>query len=180
LMDFPGVGTLQAFNSDGLRSLLKTTDIPNMKEKTLRYPEHAEKIELLKNIGLFSKDYIELNSIKVKPIDLISKLLFPMWQMQSGDKDFTVLKVIIRGEKNNLNCQIEYLLIDYFDDETGIHSMARTTGYMAAMGVRLLADNLYSRKGICSPEFVGEDIASAKYILQGLAARNIRITEKWS
>ncbi|MBU0558321.1 MAG: saccharopine dehydrogenase NADP-binding domain-containing protein, partial [Bacteroidetes bacterium] len=46
LMDFPGVGTLQAFNSDGLRSLLKTTDIPNMKEKTLRYPEHAEKIEL--------------------------------------------------------------------------------------------------------------------------------------
>ena len=35
-MDFPGIGTLEAFKPDGLRSLIHTLDVPFMKEKTLR------------------------------------------------------------------------------------------------------------------------------------------------
>ncbi|MEN8212397.1 MAG: saccharopine dehydrogenase NADP-binding domain-containing protein, partial [Thermodesulfobacteriota bacterium] len=38
LIDFPELGTLEVFNTDGLRSLIKNLDIPNMKEKTMRYP----------------------------------------------------------------------------------------------------------------------------------------------
>ena len=41
-MDFPEVGVLEAFNTDGLRSLLKTCVTPEMVEKTMRYPGHAE------------------------------------------------------------------------------------------------------------------------------------------
>ena len=33
-IDFPPVGILEAFNTDGLRTLIKTMKIPNMKEKT--------------------------------------------------------------------------------------------------------------------------------------------------
>ena len=43
LLNFPGIGTLEAFNTDGLRSLAHTVKCPNMKEKTLRYPGHIEK-----------------------------------------------------------------------------------------------------------------------------------------
>ncbi len=42
------VGSLEAFNTDGLRTLIKTMKIPNMKEKTLRYPRHSEYIKVLK------------------------------------------------------------------------------------------------------------------------------------
>ena len=38
-VEFQGVGTLESFNSDGLRSIMFTMPhIKNMKEKTLRYP----------------------------------------------------------------------------------------------------------------------------------------------
>jgi len=41
LIDFPGVGILEAFNTDGLRSLVHTINAPKMIEKTLKYPGHA-------------------------------------------------------------------------------------------------------------------------------------------
>ncbi len=53
LLEFEGMGTLEAFNTDGLRTLLKTMDhIPNLKEKTLRYPGHIEKIRILRETCL--------------------------------------------------------------------------------------------------------------------------------
>jgi saccharopine dehydrogenase-like NADP-dependent oxidoreductase len=42
LIYFKDIGTLEAWNSDGLRTLLKTMDVPNMIEKTLRYPGTIE------------------------------------------------------------------------------------------------------------------------------------------
>jgi len=74
LIDFPGIGTLEAFNSDGLRTLAFTLSAPNMKEKTLRYPGHIDKMFLLRESGFFSKDEIEVNGMKIKPIDFTSKL----------------------------------------------------------------------------------------------------------
>ena len=47
-IEFDGVGTLESFNSDGLRSIIYTMPhIPNMKEKTLRYPYMAVGLETL-------------------------------------------------------------------------------------------------------------------------------------
>lgn len=52
LIDFPVVGTLESFNTDGLRSILFTMKhIPNMKEKTLRYPGHIALIQSLQKPG---------------------------------------------------------------------------------------------------------------------------------
>ena len=39
-VDFEGIGTLEAFNTDGLRTLLTTMNIPTMIYKTLRYHGH--------------------------------------------------------------------------------------------------------------------------------------------
>ena len=45
-IEYNDVGKLEAFNSDGLRSILTTmSHIPNMLEKTLRYPGHADLIK---------------------------------------------------------------------------------------------------------------------------------------
>ena len=83
MIDFENIGTLESWNSDGLRTLIKTMNhVPNMIEKTLRYPGCVEYIKVLRSSGFFSYDEIEVNGNKVRSIDLTSKLLFRKWKMK--------------------------------------------------------------------------------------------------
>ena len=100
LMEFAEVGTLEAFNSDGLRSLIRTMpDIPNMIERTLRYPGHIELMRVLRETGFFSKEAILVKGQAIRPIDLTSQLLFPMWKLEQEEEEFTVMRVIIEEQK---------------------------------------------------------------------------------
>ncbi len=94
LIYFDGVGTLESWNSDGLRSLIKTMpNIPNMIEKTLRYPGCIEYLRVLRESGFFSYDEIEVKGVKIRPIDLTAKLLFPKWKLKPGEEEFTVMRI---------------------------------------------------------------------------------------
>jgi len=172
-LNFPEIGTLEAFNSDGLRTLASTLSVPNMKEKTLRYPGHIEKMFFLRESGFFSKDQIEVNGMKIRPIDLTSKLLFRMWELGESEIDFTVMKVIVEGEKEQKKLRYTYDLIDYHDGKTNIHSMARTTGYTATTVLRMLSEGLFDRKGICPPEYIGQKYDCVEYVLRGLEEKGI-------
>jgi saccharopine dehydrogenase-like NADP-dependent oxidoreductase len=167
-------GTLEAFNTDGLRSLLKTMKIPNMKEKTLRYPGHIELMKVFRESGFFSKKEIEVNGKKISPLNITSRLLFPIWKLEKDEKEFTVLKIKISGEGK----EIKYSLYDKFDEETKISSMARTTGYTCTAAVNLVIDGDYNQKGISPPEFVGKDEKCFQKILNHLKERNIKIIKK--
>ncbi len=173
LLNFPGTGTLEAFNSDGLRTLVKTIDAPNMKEKTLRYPGHIEKMKVFRETGFFSQEEIEINGTKIRPIDFTSKLLFPKWKLNEGEVDITVVQVIVEGEKSGRKLRYTYDLLDRYDKTTGIHSMARTTGYTATMAVRMVAEGLYSRVGISAPEFIGKQPECVEFMLNGLKERGV-------
>jgi saccharopine dehydrogenase-like NADP-dependent oxidoreductase len=177
-IDFPGIGTLEAFNSDGLRSLLHTVDAPFKKEKTLRYPGHIEKMHLLRETGFFSKDPIAFGDARVSPLELTTRLLFPMWQMEEGDEDFTLMRVIVEGEKDGARKTHVYDLLDRYDRTTHTTSMARTTGYTAAAAVRMLANGLYTRKGISPPEFVGRTEGCWEFIRRDLEAHGVVFTER--
>jgi saccharopine dehydrogenase-like NADP-dependent oxidoreductase len=172
LIDFPQVGTLEAFNSDGLRSLINTLPCPDMIEKTLRYPGHIEKIKLLRDIGLFSYQSLHVRGQLIRPIDLTSELLFPMWEL-GEEEDLTVMKIIVEGQRQGKSLQITWDLLDYFDKDTGIHSMARTTGYTATATVRLIAAGLYTRKGISPPEYLAEDNKCVAFLLNDLEKHNV-------
>ena len=173
LMDFPGIGTLEAFNSDGLRTLAFTLSAPNMKEKTLRYPGHIEKMLLLRETGFFSRDEIEINGMKIKPIDFTSKLLFPLWELKEGDAEFTVMKVIVEGEKDKKKIRYTYDLLDRHDDKSNIRSMAKTTGYTATTVLRMIAKGLFDRKGICPPEYIGLSNDCVEFVLNKLKRKGI-------
>ena len=177
IIDFPKAGSLEAFNSDGLRTLLKTIDAPNMKEKTLRYPGHIDKISLLSRIGLFNKSEISIKGKEIKPIDMTIQLLRDEWKLKEGEKDFTLLQVVIAGRKENKNYQYVYDLLDYYDDSTNTISMARTTGYTATSALRLLASGLYNKVGISPPEFVGKTPKCADFILTELGKRKVIVEE---
>ena len=172
-VNFPEVGTLEAFNSDGLRTLAFTMHAHNMKEKTLRYPGHIDKMLLLRESGFFSKDEIEVNGMKIRPIDITAKLLFPMWELKEGDVEFTVMKVIVEGELDKRKYRYTYDLLDRHDYKTNTRSMARTTGYTATTVLSLIANGLFNRKGICPPEFIGQNHKCVNFVLKKLEEKGI-------
>ena len=172
LLDFQGIGTLEAFNSDGLRSLIDTLPCPDMAEKTLRYPGHIEKIRLLRETGFFSAAEIEVNGKMIRPLDLTTRLLFPLWDL-GGDEDLTVMQVIVEGETDGKRTRITWDLLDRYDTGKGIHSMARTTGYTATAVVRLLSTGLYQRRGVSPPEYLAENAEHVDFILEKLKERGV-------
>ena len=177
-MNFLGVGTLEAFNSDGLRSLLHTVKARNMKEKTLRYPGHIEKMAVLKDSGFFSQEPVEIQGKMIRPIDFTAKLLFPKWKLNEGEVDLTVMKVIVEGRKGRKKLRYTYDLLDKYDPVTGIHSMARTTGYTATVALNMINEGIYTHKGISVPEYIGKQPECVKYMLQGLKKRGVIYKEK--
>ena len=177
LIDFPQIGTLEAFNSDGLRSLAYTIEGKNMKEKTLRYPGHLQKMKLFRDTGFFDKDEIEINGIKISPLDFTAKILFPKWKLEKNEHDITIMKVKVEGYKNNKFVSYNYNLFDTYNTETKTHSMARTTGYTASSAIRMLVNNIYSKTGISVPEFIGKDQKCYDFIIEELANKGINYIE---
>ncbi|MEI7980041.1 MAG: saccharopine dehydrogenase C-terminal domain-containing protein [Bacteroidota bacterium] len=173
LLNFPGIGTLEAFNTDGLRSLADTIKCPNMKEKTLRYPGHIEKMRILREMGLFDYHTIDVKGQKIRPIDLTARLLFPKWKLKPCEVDITVMQVRVEGRKDGKRMRYTWDLFDKYDPETGIHSMARTTGYTATVALRMINAGLYTRKGISVPEYIGKQPDCVEYLLNGLTERGV-------
>ena len=169
LIHFEGVGTLESWNSDGLRSLIKTMEIPNMIEKTLRYPGCVEYLKVLRETGFFSEEPVEVKGASIRPIDLTAKLLFPLWKLKPGEEDYTAMRIKIRGEGKKLT----YTLLDRFNKATNTISMARTTGYTATAVANLVLDGKYTHKGISPPEYLGKEEANFEYVLNYLAERGV-------
>jgi lysine 6-dehydrogenase len=177
LVDFPGLGTLEAFNTDGLRSLIHTLALPNMKEKTMRYPGHAQLMRVFRESGFFSDQELSIKDANLKPLDLTSRLMFDQWRLKEGEEDFTAMLVELRGEKGGWPVKYTYHLLDRYDHATETHSMARTTGYTATIIARQVLNGLFERPGVNPPEYLGEVEACYQDLLNGYAQRGIELKE---
>lgn len=175
LLNFDDLGTLEAFNTDGLRTLLRTLQIPNMKEKTLRYPGHSEYVKVLRETGFFSSDPVDINGQKIAPRDLTSRLLFPHWQLGENEEEFTLMKIVIEGRENGEVVRYTYDLRDQFDRSTGLSSMARTTGFTCTAVASLVLEGRIKEVGIVPPELIGMDQSRFDFVIDHLKSRNIRL-----
>ncbi|MBU2650865.1 MAG: saccharopine dehydrogenase NADP-binding domain-containing protein [Bacteroidetes bacterium] len=173
ILSFPSIGELEAFNSDGLRSLVKTLKVPDMAEKTLRYPGHIDKIKVMQSSGFFCKEAILINQQPISPFEFTSGLLFDAWKMKEGDEDITVMKIEVSGIKEGKSHSIVYDLYDEYDPASGIHSMARTTGYAATMTARALLKGMFADPGVFPPELLAKEPGLVEFILEGLRQRNV-------
>ncbi len=167
------VGLLEGLNTDGLRTLIRTMDIPNMVEKTLRYPGISEYIRALRDSGFFSYDEVQVGQNYIRPIDLTAAVLFPKWKIQSGEPDLTVMRLIISGTENNKPRSYTYSLLDRYNHETKTASMARTTGFTCTAVADLIMTGRYDRKGVSPPEFIGEVEDNCKYVMEYLEERGV-------
>mgnify|MGYP003574184617 CR=1 FL=1 len=177
LIEFKGVGTLEAFNTDGLRSLARTLDIPFMTEKTMRYPGHANLARVFRDSGFFATEYIEVGGVKVRPIDVTSRLLIEQWRMAETDADLTVMQIIMTGQHQGRHERRDFFLLDRFDTASGTTSMARTTGYTCAIVARQILAGMFTQKGICPPEYLGTTAGCYEHLLAELGRRNIVVQE---
>jgi saccharopine dehydrogenase-like NADP-dependent oxidoreductase len=148
-------------------------NIPDMIEKTLRYPGCIEYLRVLRESGFFSYEEIQINGTKIRPIDVTAKLLFPKWKLKKGEEDFTIMRIVIEGIENGEDKIYTYNLLDRFDKENNIISMARSTGYTCTAVANLMLDGGFDIEGVSAPETVGTGAGNLTYILKYLEERNV-------
>jgi len=173
-IDFEEVGTLACLNSDGLRTLIRTMDIPDMLEKTLRYPEHVDLMRIFRDAGFLNLTPVEVKGASVRPIDVTASLFSTFWKYEPGEADLTVMRLVISGEEDGEPTTYTYDLYDEYDPATGALSMARTTGYTCTAVARLVLDGGYSHEGISPPEFVGRADGCREHVEAYLEDRGVR------
>jgi lysine 6-dehydrogenase len=172
-LEIDGVGTLEAFNTDGLRTLLDTLDVPDMSEKTLRWPGHAARMRVFRDAGFFSDEPIALGDRSVAPLALTSALLFRQWKYDEGEDDLVVARAIADGTRDGRAVRLEWNMVDRRDSKTGASAMSRTTGYPATIMTRMIASGRFDRPGVHPPEVPGREPGLLDEMLSELARRGV-------
>lgn len=174
-VDFPGFGKLEAFYTDGLRTLLYTIkDAEEMWEKTLRYKGHVEKVKFLKALGFFEEEPVAVEGVSISPRKLTAKL-FERKLLKPEVKDVVLLKVEVSGVKNGKKTSYVYHLLDRYDEKNGVTAMARTTAYTASVMAQLMLRKTIKEKGVVPPERIGMNKKLFSLFLGELERRGIKI-----
>jgi lysine 6-dehydrogenase len=177
-VEFPGVGRLEGFYTDGLRTLPYTIkNVHGMWEKTLRYPGHAKKIKLLKALGFFEEKQMDVEGVSLSPRKLTTMLLKrKLWKPEV--KDIVALKVEVAGVKNGKHLGYTCHLLDRYDKKQGITAMARTTAYPASNIAQLILRKLIKERGVIPPERLGMSEEFFSAFLDEMERRQIKIAEE--
>ena len=169
------IGSLEAFLTDGLRTLLnsdkKISKIPNLLEYTIRYPGHAQLIKNLIDKGGFSDNIVNFNGKKMTQKEKTCIQLFDEWKLSENDDEFTFMLITaIKRDGTEINYTV-------YDEKTeGWSSMARTTGLTACAFAKLIAEKNITKTGIICPEILGQDKDNYDFVTNFLKDKNIRIT----
>lgn len=174
-IEFEGLGKFEAFFTDGIRTLHRTIKANNMWEKTIRYQGHAEKIKLIKELGLLKKEPI--TSIGISPWEFMRKFLERNLSFFE-DKDLVLMRIRVDGTKDSTKILHTYEVIDYFDEKRNITAMGRTTAYTAFAIIKLMIENRIDKKGVIPPEILGMDRELFGRIKRILGEKNLRIEER--
>ncbi|MBN2334857.1 saccharopine dehydrogenase family protein [Candidatus Bathyarchaeota archaeon] len=177
-IQFPGVGTLEAFYTDGLRTLAASLPgVSSMWEKTLRYPGHVEKVQLLRELGFFSEEPVKVRGGEVQPKQVTARLFErSLWMPEVGD--LLAMQISVTGESKGKEAGYVFRVLDRYDHKGNVSAMARTTGYTAAIVAGMLADGMVEGPGVVTPESLGMTPGVAGKLLSELKARGIIVEEQ--
>lgn len=175
IVSYASVGELEAFNTDGLRTLLDSLDIPNMAEKTLRYPGHTAKIEFLRELGFLDDQPLRIKGESITPLDVTSRVLMKSWEISPDDDEFTIMSVEVEGVKDGRRLRHRAELFDQTQFD-GTLSMARTTGFPALIAAKLILSGKLSGPGIIPAEQFGLDESLWREFMGGFLRYGLNLT----
>jgi saccharopine dehydrogenase-like NADP-dependent oxidoreductase len=174
---FPSVGKLEAFYTDGLRTMLYTfKDAKNMWEKSLRFPGHVEKIGLLKDLGFFEEEEVKMEKFSVSPKEVTAKLLESKLKRKDIE-DIVVMLIEVEGIENGKRVHYTYHALDHYDKKRQVTAMARTTAYTASVVAQLLAQKIVKEKGVIPPEKLGMDNRLYDKFMSLMKKRGVNVKE---
>lgn len=146
------IGECEAVVTDAHSTAYTLKDKVNkLYEKTVRYAGHWEKMSVLSELGFLSEDLIDVDGVLVSPRKVTEKLLKPKLQGKSNE-DVTVLRVTVDGKKDGKNITYCWEMVDFYDHDRGITSMAKTTAIPAMLLANWILTNRITEKGIVPVE----------------------------
>lgn len=182
LISFPGpVGACEAFYTYGLGTLARTgvqMGFRELAEKTVRYPGHRDKVAFLRDCGFFSREPVKVDGVEVVPRRFTGALLTPLLE-QGHEADVTVVRVVVRGESRRRLASWTFEMVDFYDAEGRVTSMARTTGYTCSILVGMLLRGRISSPGVVPLEKVFADAAMYQQLCVELRERGMTIVERY-
>jgi lysine 6-dehydrogenase len=152
---FDGIGEVEAWHEGFMPWLLELPKLQQLKsgtQKTVRWPGYAAKVTVLKEMGMLSLDPIQVDGVTVKPKHVLDAVLYPHVKLEDQEHDITTFRVEAMGEKDGRRCHYKIDMVDYYDEATGMTSMARTTGYTGAIVARMIARGDLNHRGVWPPE----------------------------
>ncbi|WOV87875.1 saccharopine dehydrogenase C-terminal domain-containing protein [Sporosarcina oncorhynchi] len=172
---FDKYGELEAFHTSGGTSTLTKTfkDIQTLEYKTIRYPGHAEKFQLLVDLGLLSRDNeVNVDGKTVKVRDVMREQLSP--QLRLGDKsDAVLLRVSVSGEAHGMPATYEYNLVTEKDLSVNETAMARATANTISVVAQMIGNGTITKRGVHPPETI---VPGDQYI-EEMKKRGVMIEE---
>jgi len=174
-IEFPKpFGKMEAFLTSGGCSTLPHTykdQIGYLDYKTIRYPGHCEQFKMLLDLGFTAEKEVKIGEKSVVPRDIFAKFLLE--NLPINGKDVVLLKVLSKGKKDEKNLNIEYAMVDFYDEENNITSMMRTTGYPISITAQMIEQGIIKERGV----FCSEEIVPCNSFFEELKKRNIHITK---
>ncbi len=175
------VGVCEAFYTDGLGTMVRTgmqMGFRELAEKTVRYPGHRDKVAFLRDCGFFSREPVRVDGVEVVPRRFTGALLGSLLE-QGDEADVTVLRVVVRGESQGKRGTWTFDMVDFYDHDNRVTSMARTTGYTCSILVGMLLRGRIAGPGVVPLEQVFADAAMYEELREELGKRGMRITEQF-
>ncbi|MFC5605002.1 saccharopine dehydrogenase family protein [Sporosarcina koreensis] len=172
---FDEFGELEAFHTSGGTSTLTKTfpNVQTLEYKTIRYKGHAEKFQLLVDLGLLSRDNeVTVGDKRVKVRDVMREQLSP--QLRLGEKsDAVLLRVIVSGEAHGMPATYEYNLVTKKDLSVNETAMARATANTISIVAQMIGNGTITKRGVHPPENI---VPGAEYI-EEMKKRGVVIEE---
>src|SRR5262245_18617073 len=151
-----GAGEMDAFLSDGLRTLLTTVPgVQEMAEKTLRWPGHVEAVQPLLASGRLLSEF-RAQCVVDEPRDLVAFLVRMRWSGRTH----------------------EVSMVDRYDPKTRLTAMARTTALTTSVTAQVAAAGGIRGTGVLPLERVGVDVRAHDAIREGLAKRGVVLRQR--
>jgi lysine 6-dehydrogenase len=154
---FKGVGECEAWHEGFMPWLMDLEPLKGLKlgtQKTVRWPGYADKVNVLKEMGLLSLEPVNVDGVQVAPKKLLDAVLYQRVKLEEGEKDITLFRVEVLGEQDGRRRHYKIEMVDRYDDRFGFTSMARTTAFTGAIVARMIAAGELQACGMTVPEQV--------------------------
>ncbi len=166
-LEVPGVGVMEYFPTDGLRSLINSfSHMEELVEYTLRWPGHVEAMKILRELGLMGNDTVKGNGCPIVARSCLAGLLRKRY---SRVRDMLVLIVEVEGNKGKGRAHT----VVHADDTWS--AMAKATGGFQASATTIMEEGLIDREGVIYPEDLASMPGVAEKIIEDLEKQGIRL-----